>query len=43
MSVQVEKVSKFYGKQKALNEISFTLKPGEICGFLGPTVQENLL
>jgi len=36
MSVQVEKVSKFYGKQKALNEISFTLKPGEICGFLGP-------
>lgn len=36
MSIRVEKVSKFYGKQKALNEISFTLKPGEICGFLGP-------
>lgn len=36
MSIQVEKVSKFYGKQKALNEISFTLNPGEICGFLGP-------
>lgn len=36
MSIQVEKVSKYYGKQKALNEISFTLKQGEICGFLGP-------
>lgn len=36
MSIRVEKVSKFYGKQKALNEIGFTLKPGEICGFLGP-------
>lgn len=36
MSIQVKKVSKFYGKQKALNEISFTLEPGEICGFLGP-------
>ncbi len=36
MSIRVEKVSKFYGKQKALNDIGFTLKPGEICGFLGP-------
>lgn len=36
MSVRVENVSKFYGTQKALNEISFTLKQGEICGFLGP-------
>lgn len=36
MSVTVQNVTKFYGKQKALNDISFTLKKGEICGFLGP-------
>ncbi|MBD98628.1 MAG: gliding motility-associated ABC transporter ATP-binding subunit GldA [Verrucomicrobia bacterium] len=36
MSIVVENVSKHYGKQKALNEISFEVKPGEIVGFLGP-------
>ncbi len=36
MSIEVHKVSKYYGKQKALNEISFKLKPGEIVGFVGP-------
>ncbi|WP_251620905.1 ATP-binding cassette domain-containing protein [Odoribacter lunatus] len=36
MSIIVENISKFYGKQKALNNISFSLKKGEICGFLGP-------
>lgn len=36
MAITIEQVSKFYGKQKALNEVSFTLNKGEICGFLGP-------
>lgn len=36
MSIKVEKVSKLYGRQKALNEVSFNVKPGEIVGFLGP-------
>lgn len=36
MSITVDNVSKYYGKQKALNNISFSLRKGEICGFLGP-------
>jgi ABC-2 type transport system ATP-binding protein len=36
MSVVVEKLSKNYGEQKALDSISFEVKPGEILGFLGP-------
>ena len=36
MSISVEKISKFYGKQKALNQISFSIEKGEIVGFLGP-------
>lgn len=36
MSIQVAGISKFYGKQKALDEISFDIKKGEIVGFLGP-------
>ena len=36
MSIQVKNISKFYGKQKALNNLSFSLKSGEIVGFLGP-------
>lgn len=36
MSITIDRVSKYYGKQKALNEISFTLNKGEISGFLGP-------
>lgn len=36
MAVSVHQLSKYYGKQKALDEVSFTLHPGEICGFLGP-------
>ena len=36
MSVSVEQVSKFYGKQKALDEVSFSIERGEIVGFLGP-------
>lgn len=36
MSIEVLGVSKFYGKQTALNNISFTIKKPEIVGFLGP-------
>lgn len=36
MTVIVNHLSKCYGKQKALNDVSFTLHTGEICGFLGP-------
>ena len=36
MSLKVEKVSKVYGTQKALNEVSFEIEKGEIVGFLGP-------
>ena len=36
MSIQVVSVSKSYGEQLALNQISFSAKKGEIIGFLGP-------
>ncbi|MBP0903084.1 gliding motility-associated ABC transporter ATP-binding subunit GldA [Mariniflexile gromovii] len=36
MSIQVEGVSKLYGNQKALNNISFKVEKPEIVGFLGP-------
>jgi ABC-2 type transport system ATP-binding protein len=36
MSIKVQEVSKFYGKQKALDKVSFSVNSGEIVGFLGP-------
>ncbi|AXP81224.1 putative ABC transporter ATP-binding protein YxlF [Mariniflexile rhizosphaerae] len=36
MSIQVEGISKLYGNQKALNNISFKVEKPEIVGFLGP-------
>lgn len=36
MSIIVEGVTKLYGQQKALDNISFEVKTGEIVGFLGP-------
>lgn len=36
MSIVVEDVTKVYGQQKALDQVSFNVKPGEIVGFLGP-------
>ncbi|CAM1344783.1 gliding motility-associated ABC transporter ATP-binding subunit GldA [Tenacibaculum amylolyticum] len=36
MSIQLTSITKVYGEQKAVNNISFTAKKGEIVGFLGP-------
>ncbi len=36
MSIEVTKISKEYGQQKALNEVSFSVGEGSITGFLGP-------
>ena len=36
MSIEVKNISKSYGNQKALNDVSFSIKKGEIVGFLGP-------
>ncbi|MDB4292789.1 gliding motility-associated ABC transporter ATP-binding subunit GldA [Maribacter sp.] len=36
MSITVKNISKTFGTQKALDNVSFELKKGEIVGFLGP-------
>lgn len=36
MSIKVEHVTKLYGEQKALDDVSFEVRNGEILGFLGP-------
>ena len=36
MSIVVENLTKKYGEQKAVNDISFEIKTGEVVGFLGP-------
>jgi len=36
MSVIVDHITKIYGSQKALDDVSFNIKSGEIVGFLGP-------
>ena len=35
MDIQIEGLTKFYGPQKAVDSISFSVKTGEILGFLG--------
>jgi ABC-2 type transport system ATP-binding protein len=35
-SIEVENLSKFYGEFKALDNVTFTIRAGEIVGFLGP-------
>lgn len=34
--ITIENLTKYYGKNKAVNNISFTIKDNEILGFLGP-------
>lgn len=36
MSIIVSNLSKVYGSQKAVNNVSFSIQKGEIAGFLGP-------
>ncbi len=36
MSIAVKNITKTFGAQKALNNVSFTIEKGEIVGFLGP-------
>ncbi|HPS66015.1 MAG TPA: ATP-binding cassette domain-containing protein, partial [Ignavibacteria bacterium] len=36
MSIKVENLTKFYGSNLAVDNISFDIKSGEIVGFLGP-------
>lgn len=36
MSIQVNHITKLYGTQKALDDVSFDVNEGEITGFLGP-------
>ncbi len=34
--IRVENLSRFYQTHRAINHLSFSLKPGEVLGFLGP-------
>ena len=36
MSLEIIRLTKIYGKQKALDEVSFTAEKGQVLGFLGP-------
>ncbi|MFL5765624.1 MAG: gliding motility-associated ABC transporter ATP-binding subunit GldA [Bacteroidia bacterium] len=36
MSIKVNNITKTYGTQNALNDVSFEIKTGEVVGFLGP-------
>jgi ABC-2 type transport system ATP-binding protein len=36
MSIDVQHLTKRYGEQVAVNDLSFSVSPGEIVGFLGP-------
>ncbi len=36
MSIKVNNITKLYGEQKALHNVSFEIKPGEVVGLLGP-------
>lgn len=36
MEIKIQNLTKFYGAQKAVDNISFEVKTGEILGFLGP-------
>lgn len=36
MSISVREITKYYGEQKALDQLTFSIRKGEIVGFLGP-------
>lgn len=36
VSIEVKNITKLYGNQKALNDVSFNVNAGQIVGFLGP-------
>ncbi len=36
MSVDVSQLTKIYGSQRAVDEVTFSARPGQILGFLGP-------
>ncbi|NJB85292.1 ABC-2 type transport system ATP-binding protein [Lewinella marina] len=36
MSITVSNLTKLYGEQRAVDDLSFTARPGEVLGFLGP-------
>ena len=36
MSIKIENLTKFYGTQKALDQITLSINPGQITGLLGP-------
>lgn len=36
MSIEISNLTKIYGDQKAIDDISFSLEAGEVVGFLGP-------
>lgn len=36
MDLKISKVTKLFGKQKALDQVSFSVSSGELLGFLGP-------
>ena len=36
MSIQIKNLTRYYGEQKALDDIAFSVGQGEIAGFLGP-------
>ncbi|MFN3488343.1 MAG: ATP-binding cassette domain-containing protein, partial [Emticicia sp.] len=36
MSIKIQNLSKVYGTQRAVDDISFEVAKGEIVGFLGP-------
>ncbi len=36
MDIVVQNITKKFGNQKAVDDVSFTVKTGEIVGFLGP-------
>lgn len=36
MSIEISNLTKVYGEQKAIDNLSFSIKAGEVVGFLGP-------